>query len=797
MHDIGALYCVRLAGIPFEILDDLAAPLLAGHVAEVLAIERELAAATAAAQAALGEMELARSVRARIKRALARGSALPTDAGAAPTFDRYSTVLEQVARARVTMDAHLAAADEAARRALWSHAKTVLPDFLAIESDSAYRELARHTATNPEDNSEVRYTERALARYLQRVAAKNDTISRFGPTVWGRIDPDGLGFELAMKPGIAARSASIERWVVRAVIAAINRDAALRAELCPRVHPNGRLEGAAFVRLDKVDDTPHALTAADLDMLARCDGATPAHQLDLARLEVLAAAGVVIWEVELVAFDHDPLATLRDDLMRWRDGAAKQTWMSCVDALADAARRFASIDEAEPRRALMDHVLTLVEKLGGAPPRGGTLYQASNPIIEECAREGRVVIGGKVLREVVDDIAPWLDLFSDAFALAASRAYRRLCELLETAPRGGAGISLAELIAHGDANGFSLREGGLGMVARATFDEIKRDFAARFASRPDAAEWELTRADCHLLRAKYTLPPAGDHGWACPDLQIAASSPEQVAAGNCTWVVAELHGVMAPLQRAVSWSCPDPQALAAIYSSSEPWLLPSRVAATVASVHVSIETMLSTIPNAVFCAPERPRPHWRYVAPSETEVVAMHDIHDIRVRARRTGEDLGSLVRTQWMAAAGLHPFFPLELVPHTPRLRLGRAIVQRRSWRVVRSELAVSVDHGVTTELVLALARLRAARDLPRWVYVRPAATLLDHSRVLGRSRDAKPMYIDLESTIFLDIFCRHLEKYGALDVVEMLPSPDQLCWREDGGRYSFELRMMTPPRR
>jgi hypothetical protein len=796
LYEIGALYCVRLAGVPFEILDDLAAPRLGVLVGEVLAIERELAAAVATAQDALLAMQLARSVRHRIKKALARGTVVPADAQG-PMFEQYTAVLERLAHARAALDADLIAADEAARRALWSHAKTLLPDFLVIESDSAYRELARSPDSDQgRATAEVRYTERALARYLQRLAAKNDTISRFGPSLWGWIDPAGTGFELAMKPGIAARWVGVERWVVRAVIVAMNRDPSVHAELCPRRHPNGRLDGATFVRLDQLDTPEQTLTAAELDVLARCDGTTPAHQLDATTLEALASAGVVIWEVEPVAVDHDPLAMLRADVARWRDGVAKQTWTSCVDTLADAARRFASVEDAEPRRAIMDQVRTLVEKLGGGPPTGGIVNQASNPIVEECAREGRVVLGGVTVGKLVEDIEPWLDLFSDSYALAASRIYRRFCELLATSPRRGDGISLPTFIAHCTANEIRLREGGLGVLARVTFDEIKAELAARFASRPDAPEWEITREDCHLLRTKHALPPTGAHGWACPDLQIAASSPEDVAAGNCTWVVAELHGVMAPLQWALAWSCPDPQALAAVYASSEPWLLPSRVAAMVTSVHVSIGPMLSTIPHAVFSAPERPMPHWRYVAPSDTEVVAVHDSHDIRVRERRTGEDLGSLVRTQWMAAGGLHPFFPLELVPHTPRLRLGRAIVQRRSWRVARAELAVSVDRGVTTDVLLALARLRAARDLPRWVYVRPAASLLDHSRVLARSRDIKPMYIDLESTIFLEIFCRHLEKYGALDVVEMLPSPDQLCWRENGKRYSFELRMMTPPR-
>ncbi len=98
----------------------------------------------------------------------------------------------------------------------------------------------------------------------------------------------------------------------------------------------------------------------------------------------------------------------------------------------------------------------------------------------------------------------------------------------------------------------------------------------------------------------------------------------------------------------------------------------------------------------------------------------------------------------------------------------------------------------GVSKDLVVAVERLRAARDLPRHIYIRPTEQALRRSGAEGRDKDTKPVYIDLESYLFLEIFHRWLTKAGELEISEMLPNPDQLLWREPDGRRTFELRTL-----
>jgi hypothetical protein len=122
--------------------------------------------------------------------------------------------------------------------------------------------------------------------------------------------------------------------------------------------------------------------------------------------------------------------------------------------------------------------------------------------------------------------------------------------------------------------------------------------------------------------------------------------------------------------------------------------------------------------------------------------------------------------------------------------------VVQRRSWTVTVEELGAGDFTGISHDLVVAVERLRAARELPRHIYIRPTEQALRRSGVEGRDKDTKPVFIDLESYLFLEILHRWLTKAGELEVTEMLPTPDQLLWHEADGRRTFELRTLILPR-
>ena len=91
-------------------------------------------------------------------------------------------------------------------------------------------------------------------------------------------------------------------------------------------------------------------------------------------------------------------------------------------------------------------------------------------------------------------------------------------------------------------------------------------------------------------------------------------------------------------------------------------------------------------------------------------------------------------------------------------------------------------------------LARPRTHEGAPAAIITPEQA--LRRSGGEGRDKDTKPVYIDLDSYLSLEIFYRWLNKSGELEVTEMLPDPDHLCWQESGGRRTFELRTLIVPR-
>ncbi len=139
---------------------------------------------------------------------------------------------------------------------------------------------------------------------------------------------------------------------------------------------------------------------------------------------------------------------------------------------------------------------------------------------------------------------------------------------------------------------------------------------------------------------------------------------------------------------------------------------------------------------------------------------------------------------------------FNLGIAPHTPRLRCGRVIVQRRTWTLKSEEFPQGNYTGVSRDLVVAVEQLRAEKNWPRYVFIRPTEQALRRSGAEGRDKDTKPVFVDLESYLFLEIFYRWLIKAGELEITEMLPDPDHLLWREPDGRRTFELRTLIVPR-
>jgi hypothetical protein len=471
--------------------------------------------------------------------------------------------------------------------------------------------------------------------------------------------------------------------------------------------------------------------------------------------------------------------------------------LSILQALVELPQKFAATTDTQDRQSILNETQTSLQSIGAQPKQGDRfLYAASNPIGEECFRECNFAVSADLINEIAVQAAPWIDFWRDSYAFVASRVAIGLRQLLEKAPIKNGAMPLPAFLRICETAKLPLTGPGLVALAVMAFQEIKAAFREQMKAHADMAEYELTVDDCHFVRNNFQYPKFDEYTYPSADLQIAAASAEAVARGEYQWILSELHPPAALLHHAGYWSCPDKPALNSALASTtcgRPSFHFGFFAADFTS-HTAVRLFDAMPELSNFVAPQRANPHWRTVSPAEAEVYVDKTSGDVCVRKIGSKEHLGSFARA-WIIPLGFHPF-QFGMAPHMPRLRCGKVIVQRSTWTITHDELGAGNYKGVSRDLVLAIERLRAQKDWPRFVYIRPTEQALRRSGAEGRDKDTKPVFVDLESYLFLEIFHRWLTKSGELEVAEMLPDPDHLLWKEPDGRRTFELRTLIIPR-
>jgi hypothetical protein len=625
-----------------------------------------------------------------------------------------------------------------ARKLLLDSARTILPRYLIFASEAMRERIS--SLLQPFVTTEAgavrrdaagRKREQHLLLYLQRLAAKDDTFSEFGPVGWGSIK-NVFGITLRPEPGIASRDAFMERWTAHAVAAGINAD--------PE-NSNSKLMVPAL--------EPYAVEV------------------------------------------------LLEDVRNWPPSAARDKWLSILQPLVELPQKFMLVSEASERQAIMQEASSRLASLGATRrPTDRMLYSAFNPIAEECFRECHFEINERLIDEVAVQAEPWIDLWRDSYAFIASRVAAGLRGIMEKAGAKSGVMPLPAFMQACEAAKLSLTGPGLVALSVMAFQEAKAAFRTRLQPHGDLSEYELTAEDCHVVRDNFDYPRFDEYTYPSADLQLAATSIEAITDGDYRWILAELHPPIALLHHFAYWHCPDKamlnEALAKATAGKPNFHFGFFAADFTAHTTVRLFDAIPELSN--FVAPQRANPKWKKVSPAHAEVYIDQITGDVCVRKISNQEHLGSFARA-WVIPLGFHPF-QFGIAPHTPRLRCGNVVVQRQTWTVKADDLIPGNYTGVSHQLVFAVEKLRAEKNLPRFVYIRPTEEALRRSGAEGRDKDTKPVFVDLESYLFLEIFHRWLMKAGEIEITEMLPEPKHLFWKEPDGRHSFELRTLIVPR-
>lgn len=668
-----------------------------------------------------------------------------------------------------------AAVLEVRRRLHRLAADSALHEAATLLSPSFRAALVRYAAdplmTAP--NAKIRSLEQRLVLYLQRLVAKNETNSFFGPVGEAVLDPSAdEPVQVDGEPGAGSPAVFSSPRVAEAIAAAMAEDPALRDHLLPRRSPAYR--SAELGLRHAVSGTLLPLSAPDIELWQRLDGRTPVRELDASGIGRLLDAGAAVLTPLVDPWSSEPLDSLDAALSPVRDLPALQPWREGIDGFRQQLQRFATSAGPERATALADLEHRFSAVTGHAGRQGaGQMYTDRSVVFEERQNRLSLRLGSGLAAGLAEELDPALTYWAAAACQRLAGQHRIAAELFDRLWPGRDEVPLLTYLQAAARNSGPTEERTPAECA------VSRLVAER------TGEVLLSPTQLTALADEITQPV-----FTSIDLMIAAADPAAINAGRLRLVLGEAHAghLLSVFPTDHFLRIHDPERarrrdewLVDLLQTERRrlgWLITKRTTKIFQYPLPAIAIQLRPYLPAHLATPPS-----RLVVRREAGGVALHDQHGPLV--------LIPPVRRQ----AGFDPFAPLclpavENVPcgHgdvRPRVVVGRTVVQRAEWRCPPPAQLCRL-HDV--QRMLAARSWRRDLDLPEIVFVR-------------MPWEQKPILVDLRNPVSVDSFAGMLRRgpvqgSAVLAISEMLPGPDEL-WLGDRTRsFTSELRILAARR-
>ncbi|RCV53981.1 lantibiotic dehydratase [Marinitenerispora sediminis] len=699
---------------------------------------------------------------------------VPDPVAAVPDVRRYAAALAaEQAAGRSLREAAAAEAERRAGRLGAVLADPRVRDALVQLAPSFYQEVRRRrtSGTGRRPSAKDRAFLRRGYLYCQRLGAKNETTSFFGPLVHGRVDTAATGVRLGPEApgGVRRFAAHVSFWAVRELARAMAADPAV----APRV-PVGWVAAARLAgeRLTLPGGREVRLSPAQARLAAAVDGTRTRAELagaaglapeDADRfVDRLARAGAVRTWPEPASTAPSPFDVLLADAAGM---AAGTPWPARLRELREHVAEYAGAADADARLRAQEAAEAVFTELTSTAARraGGRMYADRGVLsLDAEGDQSPFTVGGDVAARWERELSPVLDA-AGRYGILHRDAYRGLCAdiLAETGP-----LAYPDLVTRMER---AVAEGRAEVHLKPA-----RAFAAEYA--------ELVRR--HTAGDTAAVPPeelrrlAGrleEPLFASPDLML-----ERRPDGGTRLVLGELHPYVYAWGSQGMFAERDPGLLADFRADLSPWGGAERMA-TVVRLRRHKGLLAEWFPGRfveVTALASRDRSRTLAVG----DLTAVLDAGVPRLRAPdgdvvlySGDEDHPHLVA--FSAPAPMLP--PARCGDRAPRVLVGDVLVQRARYWAAATDLAPPPGAGPGDALT-AVQRLRAVRGLPRFAF----------AHVPG---EPKPVGVDLDAPAAVDALVRLAAAQDAREVslVEMRPAPGDLWLRHHGRPTTSEFRI------
>jgi hypothetical protein len=812
--------CLRGSGFPARLIEQLRAESCADAADELLRLDSKAADrcadAIAAVEAEIREQKEKGKQKQLVKavKQLKRGLIPNYEEGNALRAIRaYASARQQFADARANFkEVFQDGVRQMAQRIREISADPQIRQAVLLQNRNALSHVLQAFASERVQHKrgfKERQNEELIANYLQRYCLKNDTVGFFGPVGWARFQPNFRGLNLRTGPNLVSTSTIyFEHWGVQALADKLTGAAAFKPWIAPRLLPFFRVEGTI---LHLPAGNPTQIPPAYAAILEKCDGEKSAAEIArellnapfrlfkaehevYAVLQQLCARKILSWKVEL-PYTLWPERRLREWLEGIESPGLRQPAIEALNEL-EASRDKVSCAVGDPVKlsAALEHLDAVFTRLSSIKPTRseGAMYAGRTLVYQDCIRDVEVNLGGDLVESLSAPLslllasARWL---SHQAAAVYSRTFESLYDELTDGKRDR----------HVDLLKFWARLQPLLFDPENTLlHGVIEDFRRRWAEILQAPESErraVFRSE-DLSEKVEQLFAAPGPGWQLaryhsPDIMIAAENPEAISAGDCFFVLGELHFMTNTCRGAFMLAQhPRPHELieaidrdlpGTILTAVPPRNWPRLTSRTSVALNPSRAYHLEGSPDSIAAAP-------RSMVVPISDVVIENSPDGLRVSTRdgrlsfEIIEAFGELLS---MMAVDIMKLIPSE--GHTPRITIDRLVVTRESWSLDASALDF-VDKEEEDERYLGARRMAHEYGFPRQVFVKiPSET--------------KPFYVDFDSPVYVGILIKMLRRAkmkgagnSSVLVSEMLPTPEQL-WLRDAAQniYTSELRIVA----
>ncbi|MFD4398577.1 hypothetical protein [Kitasatospora sp. NPDC058478] len=628
---------------------------------------------------------------------------------------------------------------------------------------------------------------RRVYLYGQRLGAKNETTSFFGPLVHGRVDRGAEGTVLGPETacGYHLLEAQTAFWAVCELAKLIGTDPQVRDRppvawlpSCRRT-PSGAPGGAPGTApgsgtIQSADGRRITLSGVRWQLAEAVDGRrSPAELAALAGLDLAQTRRVLdrLRQAGAVRLWPEPPSTAArplDWLVSWADRYAQDTaWPARLRELRDLGDAYAAADGHRARAVALERVEECFTRLTEVDARraGGRMY-ADRLVVSLDAKgdQSPVVVGGDVAGRWESELSPVLDVAARYGELQQHAAAELCAGILREA--GGGAMPYDELIRRMRA---SVEAGGLDRLAGPLIG-FKRDYAALVESAVQGQEARLSPAELAGF-----APEPGRPRFVSPDLMLESRED-----GGELLVLGELHPYVFAWGSQGLFSDEQDRMLGDFEAGLEPWGGPERLA-TVIRRRRHKGLVADWFPGRFIEITSVATDDRERTVPLTDLTVALVD-GTPRLRTPDgeltlyAGED--DHVHLRAFAAPGVG--LPLVRIgDFAPRIVVGDLLVQRARWWFDRADLGVDAARDPAAAF-LAVQSLRARHGVPRFCFA-------------SLAHEPKPVGIDLDSPLAVDALVAMVlaGDSATVSLAEMRPAPDALWLRHGGAPVTSEFRI------